>query len=192
MVCSFVLFRVLSWVLQFQLQFSGSDGFGVRSISGTGQSLVRVTSHVSAQQVRKFWVSAECGSGFLFGSRIGFGSAAVNHGSVVREMVQFWFSQNWSKLGQSGQHQVNCSVSGFGLSWFGSTVVWVKIRVRSTVLGPSQPGQTWSTRLTRSTRSTQLAYPTNRREGFGKDFNGPTISYFYSFNSLHENELEPK
>uniref|UniRef100_A0A251SH18 Uncharacterized protein n=1 Tax=Helianthus annuus TaxID=4232 RepID=A0A251SH18_HELAN len=81
-------------------------------------------------------------------------------------MVQFWFSQNWSKLGQSGQHQVNCSVSGFGLSWFGSTVVWVKIRVRSTVLGPSQPGQTWSTRLTRSTRSTQLAYPTNRREGF--------------------------
>ncbi|KAJ0930640.1 hypothetical protein HanPSC8_Chr04g0151711 [Helianthus annuus] len=30
-----------------------------------------------------------------------FGSAAVNHGPAVREMVQFWFSQNWSKLGQS-------------------------------------------------------------------------------------------
>ncbi|KAJ0501864.1 hypothetical protein HanRHA438_Chr11g0507771 [Helianthus annuus] len=86
----------------------------------------------------------------MVSAQVGFGS--VNHGSAVRDMVQFWFSQNWSKLGQCGQYQVNGLVSGFRFSQFGSTAVWVKFRVRSTVLVDSVKLSQLS-QLSRSTQS---------------------------------------
>ncbi|XP_022041359.2 uncharacterized protein LOC110943936 [Helianthus annuus] len=105
------------------------------------------------------WFSCRFASGFpgyIFGSGLS----------------SFGFSQPSQHVGltgqrqSTGQHQVNGSVSGFGLSRFGSIVVRIKISVRSTVLvdsvGPSQLGQTWSTQPVNPADLVRLVFDTRR------------------------------